>query len=427
MRLFWQRAKQQWLSHLLSVLQIAGAVMVVTSVFALALPIVRQAGSGPDDGLLIVRYGGRSPGGGLYWTSAFESEDARRLMDAVDSVVASVFDVKWQSLIRLGDRFAVVRRLAEVDASFFELAEIHMTAGSPFSSADQKRPQPAVAVLSEDMAATLFPGQDPIGQTINLRPDWELSRLQGFHPGLAIEEADPGFDVVVIGLFDPDHSNVPRGFDQSPEAEILVPVAWEKSLSVPEPRRSQLIIRPAPGRGQDAIAESRAYLESLVAARQREYVGSGREEHEILIESAQDLTGAVQGAVIIGVLGTAALFVAGIAVFTSTMASVARRTRRIGLQRALGATRLAVLREVVSEAALVAAVGGLLGVAASFPFRRALGAAFFFQENPPAADLVLSGLGGVVLAALVGALAAMYPGWTVARLQAAEAWREDRL
>src|SRR5690606_1696553 len=165
------------------------------------------------DGLLIVRYGGRSPGGGLYWTSAFENEDARRLMDTVDSVVASVFDVKWQSHIRLTARFALVRRLAEVDASFFELAEIHMTAVSPFSSADQKRPQPAVAVLSEDMAATLFPGQDPIGQTINLRPDWELSRLQGFHPGLAIEEADPGFDVVVIGLFDPDHSNVPRGFD----------------------------------------------------------------------------------------------------------------------------------------------------------------------------------------------------------------------
>src|SRR5690606_40181276 len=63
------------------------------------------------------------------------------------------------------------------------------------------------------------------------------------------------------------------------------------------------------------------------------------------------------------------LIVSSIAMFTTTLANLAPRTRYIGLSRALGATRARIVREVVTESAVLAGIGGLVGVALAFPLR----------------------------------------------------------
>ena len=56
-----------------------------------------------------------------------------------------------------------------------------------------------------------------------------------------------------------------------------------------------------------------------------------------------------------------ALLAAIVVVTNTILVSVTQRTREIGVRRALGATRGQIMREVLAESALVAAVGGAAG------------------------------------------------------------------
>jgi putative ABC transport system permease protein len=103
------------------------------------------------------------------------------------------------------------------------------------------------------------------------------------------------------------------------------------------------------------------------------------------------------------------------------LASVAQRTREIGLRLAVGATERQVLLQFLGEATALSSFGGILGVLASLAgasaFERALGW-----------PLSLS-LGAILMAVLsslgVGVFFGFYPAWLAARLDPIVALRHE--
>jgi putative ABC transport system permease protein len=116
-----------------------------------------------------------------------------------------------------------------------------------------------------------------------------------------------------------------------------------------------------------------------------------------------------------------AVVIALIGIIITLALSVFERTRELGLLRAVGMSRKQVRRMVRLEAVIVSVFGALLGVTVGVVFGLAMSSAlpddFISTIDIPWVWLV----GMIVLAALLGVLAAVYPAWRAGRLDVLEA------
>jgi putative ABC transport system permease protein len=102
------------------------------------------------------------------------------------------------------------------------------------------------------------------------------------------------------------------------------------------------------------------------------------------------------------------------------LVSVTERTKEIGLRKSLGARRIDVLKQFLTEAITLATIGGAIGVFLAWIVGKIM-TAIFLQTY-----LSIWAIAGAIgVSALAGAISGLFPAWKAARLDPIEALRAD--
>ena len=126
-------------------------------------------------------------------------------------------------------------------------------------------------------------------------------------------------------------------------------------------------------------------------------------------------------ALLLPAIAGVSLVVGGIGIMNIMLVTVAERTREIGVRRAIGATRAAIMAQILVESSLLCLLGGLLGVAAGWGTSELL-AQFLNWQTVVAAESIGVGLG---CSLLIGVVFGLWPARRASILDPIEALRHE--
>ena len=140
------------------------------------------------------------------------------------------------------------------------------------------------------------------------------------------------------------------------------------------------------------------------------------------MDSLVDMFNNVMGVVLlIGVIITSiSLFVGGIGVMNIMFVSVTERTQEIGIRKAIGAKRRAVLAQFLFESCAICLVGGSLGLLLSFGVAALINAMVMPASVSPAIVTI-----ALTVSIVVGIVSGFIPALRASRMNPIEALRHE--
>jgi putative ABC transport system permease protein len=225
---------------------------------------------------------------------------------------------------------------------YFQSLGIPLLRGRIFEERDVPN-SPHVAVISESLARVRWPGQDPIGQTIefgNMDGDLRLLTIVG----IVGDVRDYGLDV-------PPRPTVYADLLQRPHSAITVTMLTDADTRLVTSTARGILLEMNPEIAPTFRTFSQIYFASL---------GSRR-----------------FNVILIGFFAIVTLLLATAGVFGVMAYSVSRRTREIGVRVALGARSRDVLTLILGQGLRTIVIGIAVGLAGSFVVTRTVASQLF--------------------------------------------------
>jgi putative ABC transport system permease protein len=250
-----------------------------------------------------------------------------------------------------------------------------------------------VVVIGEDIQKAWFPTVDPVGKSIE---------VDGHH-----------FEIV--GVMQRPAANFPGQEDR----RILLPYFTMKKM-FPNAKENMLVIIAQEGKLAVAMDEVRAILRQERRVKPAEPDNFWLSTAEQMVEDFRNMMSIT--AIVLVVLSSIGLLVGGVGVMNIMLVSVTERTREIGVRKAVGARRFDIVTQFLTEAVVLTALGGILGLTLGWII--SLGARLLFPSVPTSVPMWAAVL-GVATSTGVGLFFGIWPAAKAARLDPVEALRYE--
>ena len=388
--------KMRTLLTMLGVIIGVGAVIVMVAIGQGAKKRIAEQVASLGTNMIVVgpgamRLGGVSQGGAT--SNALTLEDAT-VLEREATLLSAVSPVVVTRGLVIGGPNNWRTSIQGVATSYPLIRNWPMESGVFFNGADVRTMRKS-AVLGKTVADNLFPGEDPVGQQIQIR----------------------SVPFQVVGLL-ARKGQTPEGIDQ--DDVILAPYTTVQTRLSGRTWIPQIL--------------ASTYSPQDIVAAQDEIRGILRQAHELPSYADDDFTIRNQGDIATTAAGTTevmtlllsaiasiSLLVGGIGIMNIMLVSVTERTREIGLRMAIGARGSDVLKQFLVESVVVSTLGGLIGVALGYGCALLVGRiAGWSIAISPATTLLALGFAGAV-----GVFFGLYPARQAASLNPIEALRYE--
>jgi putative ABC transport system permease protein len=288
-----------------------------------------------------------------------------------------------------------------VSADYFQTMGVGLVKGRTFTDRDDGT-APPVAIVSQSFARRYFAHVDPLGRRVMLRERAPMTCCSAAGPveGVWREIVGVVADVRQASLDEAPAMTIYRPYTQIVEHDMV------------------LMVRASSAAGAARIAAGlRTHLGAIDPAKEWSEVRLMQD----VIDGSQSIRVRRFVLILLGSFAAIALLLAAVGTYGVMTYAVAQRTREIGIRVALGATRPAVLREVIGQTMRLTAAGLVLGViAASFATRFI--ASLLFGITSGDALTWLAAAGVLVIVALI---AAILPARRAVRIDPLVALRQE--
>lgn len=291
-----------------------------------------------------------------------------------------------------------------IDSGYFDTCGYTIMKGRGFSQNDYDKSK-KVALIDEKAQKALFQGESAIGKTIEIKG-------KPFSVVGIVTEKD-SYELVINSIEDYyTYSN------DSSAGNIFVPESvWPVIYRYDEPQN--LILKTD---SADNMAAAGKAAQDILNSSMASSDGSTEYKAQDLLEQAKQIQQLSQSTnmMLIWIAGIS-LLVGGIGVMNIMLVSVTERTSEIGLKKAIGAGKGAILGQFLTEAVVLTSIGGLVGVIVGVILSKVISALNGTPTsiNPAAAVLA------VLFSMAIGIIFGILPSHKAANLNPIDALRHE--
>lgn len=188
-----------------------------------------------------------------------------------------------------------------------------------------------VVVLGSDTASTLFPNQNPVGQSIQIE----------------------GVSFKVVGVLE----SVGTSLGMSGDSVIVAPLSTTQRVI----KSTTIGTIYFQAESEDSINNAKFQVQGLMTTlfpNASDYYSVSTQED--LMETMSSVSNTMS--LMLGGIASISLLVGGIGIMNIMLVSVSERTKEIGIRKAIGANRQSILLQFLIEAVVLSTLGGLIGV-----------------------------------------------------------------
>lgn len=332
--------------------------------------------------------------------------DTKAALEKLDSVkAATIYNQRsYVSNVFYGNT-PFTGNLLGVDDQYFSVIGYKLLYGRPFIQSDFDG-RHKVVILDASTASSLVPGDDPIGKTVEIG----------------------GEPFIIVGVVDKSSSFKPtiesmadyyKYMSSSTSGSVFIPdTVWPEVYKFDEPQ-SAAVRAVSTDAMTDAGKNAADYLTNNLI---KDSGGKFKYKSEDLLEQAkqlQQLSSSTNRQLIW--IASVSLLVGGIGVMNIMLVSVTERTSEIGLKKAIGAKRKRILRQFLTEAAVMTCLGGVIGVIAGIGIAKLISKVMSTPSAISGPAIIVS----VVFSTLIGVIFGLIPAVKASKLNPIDALHRE--